>query len=322
MRLFVMIVPEESGKKLAPPHCVEATPLLIMQRLDSPEFCPFATGSTKSGAAPAPRNSPEKIGCEKNTDENGLEKILENGTENIPAAGKASGDTLFRQEPEVSSENGLENDLENSPAGCRTEVSSEKGGEEDPSAGCSAVQGRECLTLGPFWRGPLFHPDFLADTLSEVKLSRGGSAALPSPTACASAITNSSFVPPDEPQPCLAGEVAAPANTPACGGGGVRGRRRVAFGSDGRGEHRRRVKSRARGEGDRETGNDEEEKEKEEKEEGKEEQEQEQEEEEDDGDKFSAQTVVGERPADRRPKAKGWRGGGGGGGDVRLGDIR
>ncbi|CAN0305036.1 unnamed protein product, partial [Laminaria digitata] len=185
---------------------------------------------------------------------------LESGRENSPAAGcKADGETLLLQKPEVSSENSLENGRENSPADGKSfllqkpAVFSEKGGEAGASAGCStAVQIPGPLTLGPFWRGPLFHPEFLADTLSEVKLSRGSIARSP-PAAAAypSVITNSSFASPRDEhkqQPCLAGEVTTAAHTPACGGARDRS---TAFGGDGWGE--RRVKSHTRGEDNRET---------------------------------------------------------------------
>ena len=248
-----MIVPDGSDGELAPPHSVEVKPLMISQRLDSPEFYE-GTGSP-TGSAPA-LNSPEKIEIENN---------LESGVENSSSDCGASGEALLPQEPEVSSDYGLENGLGNvlgnglgkSPAGCKvdgenlrqqkTEIASEKGGDDYISGGCSAVRkSRGCLTLGPFWRGPLFHPEFLADTLSEVKLSRP-CASHPS-SACLAAATSSFFTPRDKQPPWVAvDEVTAVAHARARIGARDR---RVVVCSDWRGE--RRAESGAGGPGDRE----------------------------------------------------------------------
>ncbi|CAN0561270.1 unnamed protein product, partial [Ectocarpus sp. 12 AP-2014] len=55
-------------------------------------------------------------------------------------------------------------ETEGNGSGCH-----ERGSEEAPQEGC--------LTLGPFWPGPLFHPGFVGDVLEEVYRSTAATAA-------------------------------------------------------------------------------------------------------------------------------------------------
>lgn len=142
-----MIVPAGVGNTpLFQPFPRAATPLLVAQRLDSPEFhC--AVHSRASFVVPTLKRT------RKNTDDS---------SENGPAGSGADGKVSGKQ---------LELPLEKGEGGDQSD-----GGVFDSSDGlrCSASKKKECLTLGPFWPGPLFNLGFVSAVLDEVKASQAG----------------------------------------------------------------------------------------------------------------------------------------------------
>ncbi|CAN0543049.1 unnamed protein product, partial [Ectocarpus sp. 8 AP-2014] len=92
------------------------------------------------------------------------------------AAAAADSDAVMAQQqscfPEVHTKGGKRNG-----AGMRNAPEMEGNGSEGHERGPEEATQEGCLTLGPFWPGPLFHPGFVGDVLKEIYHSTAATAA-------------------------------------------------------------------------------------------------------------------------------------------------
>ncbi|CAN0218696.1 unnamed protein product, partial [Ectocarpus sp. 4 AP-2014] len=102
--------------------------------------------------------------------------MMEDARSDMRTAAAADSDAVMAQQQSYFSEVHTEDDKRNG-AGMRNGPETEGNGSGGHERGSEEAPQEGCLTLGPFWPGPLFHPGFVGDVLEEVYRSTAAAAA-------------------------------------------------------------------------------------------------------------------------------------------------
>ncbi|CAN0556128.1 unnamed protein product, partial [Ectocarpus sp. 12 AP-2014] len=137
------------------------------------------------------------------------------------AAAAADSDAVMAQQQSCFPEVHTKGDKRNG-AGMRNGPETERNGSGCHEQGSEEAPQEGCLTLGPFWPGPLFHPGFVGDVLEEVYRSTAttvaaatatSTATIPTPPAAAAAARTTTRTPPSIPREEGAG-LTPPSSSP------------------------------------------------------------------------------------------------------------